>query len=164
MGVLPRLLLSVWLLIIWLKILEGSCLAFDNRHLLEDAQAGDREAQYTLAQLYRKGYGGVDKSITRAVTWFQRAAEAGHVDSMYSLAMLLLENEKENGLRAESYGWLLKAADAGHADSQYALGRAFGAGDPEKSVYWLKQAVTNGHTEAPVYLDALCKEKVVPCD
>jgi len=150
--------------ILWLEGLGGGCLAFANAHLFEDAEAGDREAQYTLAQLYQKGQGGVDKNIEHALLWFRRAAEAGHEDSMYSLAMLLLAGQTVNGQSVESYHWLEKAAEAGHADSQYALGRAYGVGDPEKSVYWLKQAVLNGHKDASTFLIELCEAGPALCD
>ena len=149
---------------LWFEVPGSGCLAFDNAHLFEDAASGDREAQYTLAQLYQKGQGGVDKNIKQAAVWFRRAAEAGHEDSMYSLAMLLLADKTDTGQRVESIHWLKRAADAGHADSQYALGRAYGAGEPEKSVYWLKQAVQNGHKDASIFLNELCEAEPALCD
>ena len=51
-----------------------------------------------------------------------------------------------------------------HADSQYTLGRAYGLSDPEKGVYWLKQAAMSGHREASEYLDKWCKVESLACD
>lgn len=150
--------------VLWFSVLCTDGLAFNNLHLIEDARAGDREAQYTLAHLYYKGLGGVDRSIIRAVTWFRRAAEAGHVDSMYDLAMILLDDEHGIDTSDESFYWLKKSADLGHGDAQYALGRAYEASDPEKGVYWLKQAVMNGHPEASEYLDTWCQKESAGCD
>ena len=150
--------------VLWLLLMCNDGLAYDNLHLIEDAKAGDREAQYTLAHLYYKGLGGVDRSMIQAVTWFRRAAEAGHVDSMYDLAMILLDDEHVTGTSDESFYWLKKSADLGHGDAQYALGRAYGLSDPEKGVYWLKQAVMNGHSEASEYLEKLCNSESAGCD
>lgn len=156
--------ITIFICILWLLAAGHYGLAYDNIHLIEDAEAGDREAQYTLAHLYYKGLGGVDQNIMRAVTWFRRAAEAGHVDSMYDLAMILLDNELAIAKKEESFYWLKKSADMGHADGQYALGRAYGLSDPEKGVYWLKQAAMSGHREASEYLDKWCKVESLACD
>jgi len=156
--------ITIFICAVWLSAAGNYGLAYDNVHLIEDAGAGDREAQYTLAHLYSKGLGGVERNIMRAVSWFRRSAEAGHVDSMYDLAMILHDGELANTNTDESFYWLKKSADMGHADAQYALGRAYGASDPEKGVYWLKQAVINGHREASDYLDTWCKGESLTCD
>ncbi len=150
--------------LLWLSVTGTDGLAYDNTHLIEDATAGDREAQYTLAHLYYKGLGGVDRSIPNAINWFRRAAEAGHMDSMYDLAMLLLDGGQSSGKKEDAIYWLKKSAELGHGAAQYALGRAYGLHQPEKAVHWLKQAIQNGYPQASEYLDRLCKRDLPGCE
>ncbi len=159
-----KIQIFTFLSILWLSGVCNYGLAYDNLHLIEDATAGDREAQYTLAHLYYKGLGGVDRSIPDAITWFRRAAEAGHVDSMYDLAMIILDDQNGITRKEESFYWLKRSADLGHGDAQYALGRAYGLSQPEKGVYWLKQAILNGHPEASEYLEKWCESDSIGCD
>jgi len=51
------------------------------------AKAGDAEAQYQLAALYRSG-NGVQKDHAEAVQWLQRAARKGHAKAQYNLAIM----------------------------------------------------------------------------
>ena len=159
-----KIQIFTFLSILWLSGASDYGLAYDNLHLIEDATAGDREAQYTLAHLYYKGLGGVDRSIPEAIAWFRRAAETGHVDSMYDLAMIILDDQNGIARKEESFYWLKKSADLGHGDAQYALGRAYGLSEPAKGVYWLRQAILNGHPEASEYLEKWCKSESIGCD
>ena len=58
--------------------------------LLEtQARAGNAEAQYQLASLYRIGR-GVAQNEAEAFRWMQQAANVGHIRAQYSLASMYL--------------------------------------------------------------------------
>ena len=74
------------------------------------AEAGNVEAQVTLAGLYRAGR-GVEKNHERAVHWLITAARAGDADAQYQLAVM-----HENGWGTakdpgEAEKWFTAAAD-----------------------------------------------------
>ena len=50
------------------------------------ATGGDAEAHYRIAQLYDRGE-GVVRCIPDAVNWYERAAEAGHTERNFNLAI-----------------------------------------------------------------------------
>ena len=84
------------------------------------AAAGDAEAQYLLAGLYRVG-NGVPKDLTLALRWAERAAHQGHVRAMY-----LVGNMNARGLGtkedlAVARAWLEKAEAAGHSGAKRKL-------------------------------------------
>jgi len=149
--------------LLWLLVTGTRGLAYDNRHVIEDATAGDPEAQYTLAHLYHKGLGGVDQSTPDAIMWMRRAAEADHMDGMYDLAMLLLGDDNP-GKKKEALFWLEMSAEMGHGGAQLALGRAYGLHQPDKAVRWLKKALENGYSNASEYLDELCDCGLTGCE
>ena len=45
---------------------------------------GEIEADYRIAQLYARGE-GVVRSVPDAVSWYKRAAEAGHIEAQFQL-------------------------------------------------------------------------------
>lgn len=80
------------------------------------AEAGIAEAQFRLGQFYNNSAGMdgvVPKDAEIAKSWFLRAAEQGHVEGMYALAMLLVA-QNEAGLGDE---WMVRAAQAGHPNA-----------------------------------------------
>ncbi|MCL1952530.1 MAG: hypothetical protein FWF60_06845 [Oscillospiraceae bacterium] len=108
----------------------------------------------------------------KALPWFKRAAEAGDLDGMVSLAQYynyltdsgsLTEWEKERELReryrAEGARWMLEAAQRGSAEAQYKLGYEY---DEDSEAYeitpeslpWLVKAAEQKHEWA---MDALAK-------
>src|SRR3954449_6979834 len=52
------------------------------------ALRGDADAQFNLGQAYRLGR-GVPLDLSQAKTWFQRAANSGHLDAEATLGLLL---------------------------------------------------------------------------
>src|SRR5262245_40611019 len=55
------------------------------------AEKGDPDAQFNLAQAYRLGR-GVPLNLAAAQSWFERAADKGHVDAQTTLGLLLFQN------------------------------------------------------------------------
>ncbi|MGA7279248.1 MAG: tetratricopeptide repeat protein [Desulfocapsaceae bacterium] len=136
---------------------------YDHSRLIEDAAAGDVEAQYTLAHLYLKGRGGMARDVERAIGWLERAAASDHPDAALDLALIYLEDTAVRGNSARALAWLTRAADLGQPDAQYFLGLAYRASDPTEAVRWLKEAEAAGHTEAGDELKRICRENKKLC-
>jgi TPR repeat protein len=62
------------------------------------AEKGDADAEFNLGQAYRLGR-GVATNLSAAKTWFERAANKGHLDAETTLGLLLFQNgEQADGL------------------------------------------------------------------
>ena len=131
--------------------------------LIEDARAGDAEAQYTLAHLYLKGRGGLARDVGRAIVWLERAAASDHRDAALDLALIYLEDTGDGSKPAKAVEWLTRAADLGQPDAQYLLGLAYRASDPAEAVRWLKEAEAAGHPEAGDELVRICRKNKKLC-
>ena len=91
------------------------------RKLTEQAaRAGNRIAMHDLALYYTDGRGGVDKDISKAVGWFNQAAERGVVDSQFNLAVLSESGQGTTLSPDNAYFWYAIAAQQG---DQYAKKR-----------------------------------------
>ena len=94
--------------------LLGFLYLFDNpeqarRWLERAANAGDRDAQFNLGNLYRNGRGGpVDYG--RALGWFVRAANAGDESAQLALGELYEEGLGVRADGAQARHWYEKAA------------------------------------------------------
>src|SRR5437762_5169881 len=60
------------------------------------AEKGDADAAFNLGQAYRLGR-GVPINLAAARTWFERAANQGHVDAQTTLGLLLFQNGDQAG-------------------------------------------------------------------
>src|SRR6185312_1800004 len=92
--------------------------AFDRAaNLLEQqAKAGDPEAQYKLASLYRLGR-GVEQDEAAAFRWMKAAAERGHADAQLNLAKMYLAGRGVAANVAEARAWLARAAANGRSEA-----------------------------------------------
>jgi len=88
------------------------------------AEKGDADAAFNLGQAYRLGR-GVPTNLGAAQTWFERAAEKGHVDAQATLGLLLFQN----GNQAAGLKWLKAAAEQGEARALLVYGTALFNGD-----------------------------------
>lgn len=82
------------------------------------ADAGDAEAQYNIGWMYLNGYGlAINDSL--ALEWWQRAADQGHIDAIFSMAMLysLGEGQVKKDMDRAIDLYLLAAED-GHEDAR----------------------------------------------
>ncbi len=77
------------------------------------AEAGDAEAQYRLASLYRAGK-GVSKDLGRATELHRQSALAGYADAQYSLGQLTEKADNSPESLNEAIAWYRKAAAQGH--------------------------------------------------
>ena len=88
------------------------------------AEKGDADAQFNLGQAYRLGR-GVPTNLAAAKTWFERAANQGHVDAETTLGLLLFQN----GDQSEGLEWLKKAAQQDEPRALLVYGTALVNGD-----------------------------------
>ncbi len=72
----------------------------------EHANSGNSEAQFQLGKLYLSGR-GTPTNKSKAKHWLQLAAESGVAGAQYSLAMLLVDEDKQE----QATPWMKKAAD-----------------------------------------------------
>lgn len=82
LAILPPSLMLAWQA--WQLRREGPRTGRDR--LREAAEAGDADACYRLGLRYRNGTSQLPRDDAGAVSWFRRAAEAGHPDAMRALA------------------------------------------------------------------------------
>jgi TPR repeat protein len=108
------------------------------------AGQGDPQAQHALGRLYEHGR-GVQGNAQTALQWYRRAADQGHPDSEYRLAIAysygLGGYPQDN---REAVIWLKRAAEHGHGKARKMLARAYEQGrfglpvDPKQARYWQK--------------------------
>ena len=88
------------------------------------AEKGDADAQFNLGQAYRLGR-GVPTNLAAAQSWFERAADKGHVDAQTTLGLLLFQNGNHTG----GMRWLKVASDQGEPRAMLVYGTALFNGD-----------------------------------
>ena len=117
------------------------------------AARGDADAMFNLAQAYRLGK-GVAVDLPEAMSFYTRAANAGHIDAQTQLGILLFQNGNQlSGLR-----WLRAAADAGEPRAQLLYGTALFNGDglvrrdPEAAYRYVARAAAQGLAPAKATL------------
>lgn len=128
------------------------------------AEQGDAEAQFQLASLYQSYAPGTDRKErkTKALRWFRKAAEQGHVEAQYWTG-LYYRHGLETVAKDQSEGdaWFRKAAEKGHtgammklgryheaaelgdAYAQYQLGNQSKDEDPTEAMEWYLKAFNN---------------------
>ncbi len=81
------------------------------------AEDGDADAQYNIGWMYLNGY-GLMMNDKLALEWWQRAADQGHIDATFSIAMLysLGEGQVETDMD-KAIEYYLRAVEDGHEDA-----------------------------------------------
>ena len=110
------------------------------------------EEQYELGKKYMHG-DGVPKDIEKALYWYTKAAEQGHVKAKEFLDDLdgMIESEQQ----------MSKIVEQSSADAQFAFGREYYTGDGKihknlkKAMYWYTKAAEQGLAEAQFNLAAM---------
>lgn len=85
--------------------------------LKRDAEKGDTDAQYKLAEKYYNG-DEVTKNVERAISLYEKSAEQGDSSSMYALALHycgMWKSENCDSSAEKAKYWGEKAKAAGHA-------------------------------------------------
>ena len=124
------------------------------------AEKGDADAAFNLGQAYRLGR-GAPTNLAAAQTWFERAAEKGHVDAQATLGLLLFQN----GNQASGLKWLKAAAEQGEPRALLVYGTALFNGDsvtqdPILGYAYVSRAAAQGLAPAKETLAQL--DKILP--
>lgn len=96
--------------------------------LLEKAEAGDAEAQASLAESYAAG-DGLPKDSTKAADLFQKAAAKGIARAQYRLSQMYSKGEAVPQDSAKAVDLLRQSASNGYAKAQAALAAMYAKGE-----------------------------------
>ena len=129
----------------------------------DKADAGDAEAQFTLAAIYDLGI-DVPKNYAESGKWYLKAAQQGLAEAEFKLGVRYFEygkQAKENYTTA--FTWFYKAANQGIAAAQYNIGLMYqlGRGVPTNRVEaykWYNIAAAQGFTKASAARELLDSE------
>jgi len=121
-------------------------------------QAAKKENIYALsaiAWMYENGK-GVAKDLAQAITWYQKAAQAGNTDAMLSLGFIY-EKKLDNTTAME---WYQQAAQTGSADAMFILGAIYQEGklvakDLTQAITWYQKAAQAGNKQAEIEIKRL---------
>ncbi|MET7289410.1 tetratricopeptide repeat protein [Streptomyces sp. NPDC005573] len=109
---------------------------------------GDAEAAFKLGGLH------VRRGRPEGLTWFQRAAEAGHRAAAAKYGLLL----DETGRKDEAEHWYRRAAEAGYASAIHNLGvLLWEAERPAEAEPWLRSAAEAGNARSAACLSMLLR-------
>lgn len=127
--------------------------------LEQQADAGDKEAQYTVGGMYYKGE-GEPLDTAKAMEYFLKAADQGLDNAQYTMGFMEDKGEVTAKNPLGAIEWFRKAAEQGHEESIYRLGLALSATDaviPRDDVQayaWLS-LIADGDTRAAAQLRAV---------
>ena len=114
---------------------------------------GDAEAAHEVALIREYGRHGIEVDVVAAASWFEKAAEAGHVDSMAELGLCYELGCGVEQSDEKSLDWYTKAANLGHATAKFSVGEAFeeARGVPQsdqEAVLWYHRAALAGDDDS----------------
>lgn len=126
-------------------------LMFSNE-LLQQAQSGNVDAQYDLAECYYEGY-GIEKDLEKAYFWYSKAADQGDAEAIYSLGWMYMNGEFVAKNFDKGFQLYTTAAEKGSSSAQFAIGELYYDGeqvnkDYEKAYKWFLKAAEQDHDEA----------------
>ena len=103
---------------------------------------------------------GFPKIYSKAIEWYRRAADQGHVEAQAALGELYGQGKGVVQDYSKAAVWLRRAADQGHKYAQFRLGYLYveGAGVPQdfsKAIDWYRRAADQGHPSAQFNLGVL---------
>lgn len=115
--------------------------------VLESAEKGKASAQYSIARSYELG-NRVKSDNAKAIEWYTKAADQGHVDAAYRLGLIYYKGV--GGFKVnlnKAFRYISQAANKNHKNSQANLAKMYENGDgvkrnEELSDYWYEQAFT----------------------
>ncbi|WVM92675.1 tetratricopeptide repeat protein [Halopseudomonas pachastrellae] len=105
----------------------------------------------------------VCRSTTRAAEYYLKAAEQGHADAQYNLALLYDHGEGVALDDREAVRWYTAAAEQGDASAQYNLAIMYDEGegvpvDDRRAIEWYRKAAEQGHADAQYNLALMYDE------
>jgi TPR repeat protein len=108
------------------------------------AEKGNAQAQFRLAEAYRMGL-GTAPDMAKAANWYRKAAEQGSAEAQLMLGLDYAHGDGVGTNTHEEVRWLRKAAEQGLARAQLDLGLCYlyGEGidrDTVEAVHWIQKA------------------------
>lgn len=124
------------------------------QHFRPLAEAGNAEAQFSLAVMYGKGY-GVLQNDDEGYKWLELAAKNEHQTAQYYLSLGLQDSSPKDALF-----WLEKSAHLGDAMAQYDLAEKYLIGtvvpkDTQKAINLLQKSAAQNNSDAQSKLGLL---------
>lgn len=129
---------------------------------LEAKAETDLQAQLILADYYASGEKS-DIDLTRAQSYWEKAAALGSSEAQYNLGELLYFGSTQDRVRTNpkaALDWYTQAAEQGHVDAMYKVGMLYEKGrglkrDFHQAFTWYEQAAKQGHSDAQYALALL---------
>jgi|GEM_PF-411708 len=120
--------------------------------MVQDALAGNVEAQFCLGANYSSG-SGVAEDRSEEASWCQKAAERGDARAQHNLGNMYTSGSGVQKDYRQAVSWYQKAAKQGLMESQYRLGLMFYNGkgvarDHQQALVWYRKAAEQGHKTA----------------
>jgi len=127
---------------------------------IKKAEAGSRDAQFQLGYRYEKGK-QVKRNSEKAIKWYRKAAQKGHVKAQDRLAMLYYKKKRYDKARF----WLEKRAKAGNSEAQFLYANTYryglGAKISNKSAkHWYNKAAKKDHKQAQYELGRMYRNGI----
>ena len=83
--------------------------------LTDAARSGAENAQVLLGKLYHTGYkNSIAVDLTKAESWYRKAAQKGKSEAQYQLALILMDQE---GRASDAQFWMDRAVASGHVEA-----------------------------------------------
>jgi TPR repeat protein len=129
----------------------------DLQKLIEKANQGNADAQYSLGFMYANGQ-GVPQNYPVAIEWLSKAADQGNGGAEYGLGYMYANAQGVSEDDGEAGKWFRKAAEQGVEAAQYTLGSMYANGqrgvskDFDEAVKWLSKAAEQGNRDAQYLL------------
>ena len=127
--------------------------------LRQEANAGGKEAQFYLAEMYRKGH-GTKRDLEKAASYYKQSAKQGYAPAQFNLARLYRSGKGIEKNEQTALEWYKKAANQRHGESQYKLGILYENGwgtdrDINAALEWYKRAADQNINQAVDKLEVL---------
>lgn len=115
----------------------------------ELATKGNVKAMYDVGKLFERGR-GVDKNMSTAAEWFQKAADANHASAQARLGVMYFEGRGVKKNNKKALKLITNAAKKNIASAQFQLGNMYELGsivqkNLQTAVSWYKKADQNGY-------------------
>ncbi|WP_456382228.1 tetratricopeptide repeat protein [Hydrogenimonas sp.] len=133
------------------------------KNLEEAGNRFERAARARDPKVKTEKFTGISRKYDRALYWFTKVAESGHVKAQFYLGVIYAAGRDVDVDYRKSAYWFEKAALQGDELSQLNIGIYYLEGqgvrkDGEKGVSWLEKAAKQGNLKAQNYLGYLYAE------
>jgi|GEM_PF-4762146 len=127
------------------------------------AEQDDVDSQLALGKAYTSGTSRVEKDLSQAKLWFERAAKNNNSEAQYELGKLFYTGQGTDQDYFNAQEWWEKSAELGNLDAQHRLGYLYSEGlgveqDYTLAKLWYTKAALQGHAEAQTLLGSLYHE------